>query len=180
MAWRTIERPGHFGKRKGEIHKQNDEKYGKENWRIAWQGVNEIIPYLTACQIYEEGYYLDSFNREGLWKELMAVAKNVYDHQESDVESGLEYLVQKGAATHLQDIAIRRVVLRRGWRFEGDQLIQIRSHDQYWGKNLSPGKVPFHLPELIVVPSLQGWWEYNSIEDFYQSNKVLQVREGFP
>lgn len=177
MIWRIVERPGHFGKKRDKVYRQYDERFGKDNWRIMWQWNGETIPYIIACQLYEDGYYADSFRRENLWKELASVAKDVYDHQESDVQSGLDYLIQNGNATHLQDIAIRRVMLRRGYRFEGDKLVQIRSHAEYWGQNLSPGKVPFHLSELIVVPHLEKWWDYNSIEDFWQSNKILQVRE---
>ncbi|MBI2047218.1 hypothetical protein HYT26_03585 [Candidatus Pacearchaeota archaeon] len=177
MAWRTFERPGYFGKKRDEFYRQYDEKLGKDNWRIMWQWNGDAIPYIVACQLYEDGYYADSFRREDLWKELASIAKDVYDHQESDTQSGLDYSVQNGNATHLQDIAIRRVMLRRGCIFEGDKLVQIRSHTEYWGQKLSPGKVPFHLPKLIAVPHLEKWWDYNSIEDFWQSNKILQVRE---
>jgi len=177
MTWKTIERPGHFGKNRDEVFNQYNEKYGKDNWRLIWSWNGEFIDYITACKIYEDSYYNDSFKREGLWKELTSVAKEVYDHEESNVESGLDYLVQNGNATHLQDIAIRSVILRRGWKFEGDKLTQIRSHKTYWGNNLSPGKVSFHLPELIISPHLESWWDYNSVEDFYQSNKFLQIME---
>ena len=142
-----------------------------------WRWNNEAIPFITACQLYEDGYYADSCKREGLWRELVSTAKDVYDHHESNTLSGLDYLIQEGGATHLQDIAIRRVVLRKGWNFEGKTLVQIRSHAEYWGANLSPGRVPFHLPELIVSPHLESWWNHNSIEDFWQSNKILQIRE---
>lgn len=176
MEWRTVERQGYFGKRRDKFYGEFDEKYGIGNWRIAWQWGEEILPYELACQIYEDSYYEDSFRREDLWMKLTSKARDVYDIGESDIESGLDYLVQKGAANHLQDIAIRRVVMRRRWRFNGEELIQIRSHKNYWGR-LSPGRVPFHMPEMISVPHLKGWWDCNSTEDFYQSNKVLQVKE---
>jgi hypothetical protein len=177
MVWETIERPGYFGKKRDEIFKQYDGKYGACNWKIMWNWNDKIIPQNIACLIYEDAYFADSFKREDLWKELITAAKDVYDHQESGIESGLDYSVQKGNATHLQDISIRRVILRRGWKFSGDKLVQIRSHSEYWGKNLSPGRVQFHMPELICSPHLEHWWDLNSIEDFYQSNKVLQVKK---
>lgn len=178
MEWQTAERPGYFGKRRAEILKGYDEMYGKDNWRIMWQWGREVLPFITACQIYEDGFYADSFKRVKLWKELVETAKDVYDHNETDVESGLDYLVQKGNAHHLQDISIRRVVLRRGWSFKGSMLVQIRNHSEYWGKLLSPGKVPFHIPELIIEPRIEGWWDAGSIEDFWQSNKVLQKKDN--
>ena len=175
MDWETVLiQPGHSGNKRDEIAAKFDAEYGKDSWRVAWQWGEGIIHFELACQMYEDGYYADSFKREDLWKELRSKARDVYDHVESDVESGLDYFVQKSESTHLQYISIRRVVLRRGWRFEGDDLIQIRSHSKYWGNNLSPGRVPFHLPDMIVSPHLESWWDYNSIEDFYQSNKVIQ------
>lgn len=177
MAWKTIERPGYLGKNRDATFEKYDREYGQENWRIAWKWGKSVIDYGIACQIYEDGYYTDSFRREDLWLELISEAKNVYDYSKEDTKSGLDYIVQEGPATHIQDIAIRRVVLKRGWEFKGKKLIQIRSQSKYWGEKLSPGKVLFHLPELIVVPHLEGWWDFNSIEDFYQSNKILQTKK---
>ena len=45
-----------------------------------------------------------------------------------------------------------------------------------WSK--SPGRVPFHMPGVLLDPELEGWWQPGSVESFYQSNKVLQVFEG--
>lgn len=177
MNWKTIERPGHFGKRRDQKYREFNERFGEGNWRIAWRWGEGVIPYDLTCQIYEDGYYKDSFKREEVWNELLKTAREVYDLEPKDVESGLDYLVQKGIAIHLQDIAVRRVVLRRGWSFQGEELIQIRGHGDYWGYRFSPGTTPFHLPHLIETPRLKGWWDYNSIEDFYQSNKVLQLKE---
>ncbi len=177
MEWKTVERPGYFGKKKDEIHGQYDEKYGKGNWRIAWTFSEVKIPFELACLIYEDSYYHDSFNREKLWKELAKTAREVYDLEEADIASSFDYKTQNGSATHLQDIAARRVVSRRGWKFQGDELVRTRGHKSYWGDILSPGKVPFHLPNQIVEPHIEGWWDKNSVEDFYQSNKIVQVKD---
>jgi len=179
MTWETIGRPGHFGKKRDEILAGYDIEHGKDNWRIVWkwgEKENILLPWIEACYIYEDSYFADSFVREGLWRELQKDAKDVFDHEESDVESGLDYKVQNSNATHMQDISIRRVFNRRGWAFEGDELIQIRSHSEPWGYNLSPGKVPFHRPELIVKPQLESWWNPDSVESWYQCAKVLQKR----
>lgn len=177
MVWRTISRPGQSGGKKKQLKEMYDNTYGPENWRIMWQWGDDVIDNIFAYQIYEDGYYHDSLKREDLWKELISTASDVYDIEERDIESGLDYLVQNGKATHLQDIAIRRVLFRRGWKFEGDELIKIRSHSQYWGKQLSPGRILFHRPELIIKPSLKSWWNEDSIEDWYQSNKIMQIYE---
>lgn len=180
MRWQSIERPGFFGKKRDETFNKYHRMYGKENWRIAWQFPSSILKFSDACLAYEAAYYLDSFKREDLWKELAKTALEVYDHSPSDIESSLDYLIQNSNSTHLQDIAIRRVISRRGWKFEGDKLIQIRSHSEYWGQKLSPGRVDFHIPKAILIPRLEGWWNKDSIEDFWQSNKVLQIKLRFP
>lgn len=177
MIWKTTGRPGFSGKDKKKKHARWDEYYGKNNWRIAWTWNDHVITKELAYQLYEDGYYTDSFKREDLWKELIVTAKDVYDYDESDTESGLDYSIQKGPVTHLQDIAIRKVIQRRGWNFQGEKIVQVRRHEEYWGNLLSPGRVQFHLPDLIEIPHLEGWWDYNSIEDFYQSNKILQVKK---
>lgn len=180
MEWETIGRPGFFGKKKREIFEGYTQKYGKENWRIMWTWNDIIIPWIDACLIYEDAYFEDSKEREDLWQKLILEAKDVYDFDKSNIESKLKYEIQEGPSTHIQDITIRRVVLlRRGWQFKGNKLIQIRSHKSYWGEQLSPGKVKFHLPELITEPQFEGdyWWDFNSVEDFYQRHKVLQVKK---
>jgi hypothetical protein len=92
----------------------------------------------------------------------------------------LDYTVQETGRTHVQDIAIRRVVARLGRQFEGDQLIQIRDAlgDHPLSMALSPGQVPFHRPDVILLPEIEGWWLPGSVESFYQSNKLLQRRTG--
>jgi hypothetical protein len=176
MAWETIERPGYMGKKRDEIISQYVAKYGA-NFRISWIWNNSIVDFSFACSIYEDAYYKDSFNREDVWNELLNEAKSVFDMDKSDIDSGLDYNIQTGKATHLQDISVRRVIERRGWHFSGDKPVQIRSHKSYWGTFFSPGKVAFHLQDLIESPHIKGWWDKGSIEDFYQSNKVVQIRK---
>lgn len=179
MKWITKERPGYFGKRRDEKFEEYDRVYGKGQWRIAWRWLERTIDFPFACQIYEDAYFADSVKREDVWQALVSTAKDVYDKEESDIRSGFDYASQSSPYTHLQDIAIRRIVARRGWSFKGESNVQIRAHDNYWGNNLSPGKVRFHLPDCIESPHMTGWWDKDTVEDFYQSNKVLQNWTSF-
>ena len=178
MIWQTLERPGYFGEKKDAIHEGYNARFGQWGWRIRWQWEDRILDFPEACQFYEDAYYYDSFMRPEVWKELLATAREVYDIEKQDVDSGLDYLIQKGKATHVQDIAIRNVMVRMGWTFRGKELARVRQHGTYWGDRFSPGKIPFHLPKHIIQPHLEGWWDMNSVEDFYQSNKVLQVKKN--
>lgn len=177
--WITVYRPGQFGKIKNFLYDTYFKWFGKEEvkWRLRWEWGEDLLPQEIAIQKYEDAYLYDSLKREELWLELINEASDVYDNSETNVESGFDYNKQETKATHLQDIAIRRVVRKRNWKFKGKKLIQIRSHDTYWGDKLSPGRVKFHKPEKIKIPHLKGWWDENSVEDFYQSNKVLQIRK---
>lgn len=178
MEWRTVSRPGYFGKKRDQFRGQWNRQYGEGNWRIEWQWGARTVPFDAAVLLYEDGFYADSVRREPLWQSLVEVASDVYDIDPSDAESAFDYRVQKGPATHLQDIAVRRVVLRRGWEFEGPELVQVRSNADGIGRHFSPGRIPFHMPERIAEPRLEGWWLGGSVEDFWQSNKVLQVRQA--
>lgn len=54
--------------------------------------------------------------------------------------------------------------------------IRYNQSDSKIGQSLSPGRVPFHFKTFIETPHKTGWWDDNSIECFWQSNKILQVK----
>lgn len=137
--------------------------------------------------LYEDAYYFYLADHAEMLDQLARDARDVYDDDPRDVDSGLDYEVQTTTRNHYQDIAIRRVMARHGRRFEGAHLVQIRHTEGTHPLSipLSPGAVPFHQPTWIVQPALERWWwEPYSVECFYQSNKVLQVqlrdRPGLP
>ena len=187
-SWKTVMRPGYFGNKRQEITNRFNQEYGEDNWRIMWEFGGMIFPFfdgnnMSACYFYEDAYHQDSFRRQDLWQDLCNTAKEVYDHEPSNILAGLDYSKQeKDKPVHLQDISIRRVLKRRDWEFSGDELVQIRSHAEKWGKLLSPGKVDFHIPELVYkgeIANITGgriWYNDKSIEWAYQQAKVLQIR----
>jgi len=176
MNWKTIDRPGYIGKQRAERQAIWNERYGPENWRIAYAWGNAIINREIALQLYEDAYYeFFKANSEKLaW--ITANASDVFDTAPTNVSAGLDYTHQETPDNHIQDIAIRRSVLRLGKTFRGGRLIQVRS-SRSEGYELNPGLIPFHLPEMILNPRMAGWWSHDSIEDFYQSNKVFQIKE---
>jgi hypothetical protein len=176
MEWATIERPGVFGHKKSQIFSDYDSSFGKGNWRIVHAYQGKFIPFRKVCSLFEQAYFQDSVRRDNLWNDLRKAASEVYDIDPSDINSGLDYLVQNNTSTHIQDIAIRNVFRRNGWNFQGSELIQIRGNAKPFGQKLTPGRVEFHQPQDIVIPHLEGWWDKDSVEDFYQSNKVLHIK----
>lgn len=175
-------RIGQFGKNRDAAFEKYDKEYGRGNWIIAWKYGEHYFNFLSACILYEQSYYQDSFNRHELWNNLMKNSSEVYDIDESDINSGLNYSEQNNIATHIQDIAIRNVLKIRDEKFQGNQPVQIRGNSGYkFGRMLSPSQVPFFNPSKIEQPSLEGWWTEkgikNSVEEWYQTNKVLLIKK---
>jgi hypothetical protein len=178
VTWYDHGRPGYFGAHRDERHAQYDALYGPAGWRLVWKFDRATLDRPAMCQVYEDAYYFYLRSHRSILDELCAVASDVYDDAPTNVTSGVDYTLQETPRTHVQDIAIRRCLPRLGRRFDGDRLIQIRHSDGDHPLSLilSPGKVPFHAAGLIFDrPRITGWWDENSVEDFYQSNKFLQA-----
>ncbi len=178
--WETVDRPGYFGRHRDERRAAYDAQYGRGQWRIVWEADGRLFGFEQMVLLYEDAYVAYLGSSQGLpWlAQLVESASDVYDDAPSNVASGLDYLKQETSRTHVQDVAIRRAVVRLRETFRGQQLIQIRDSQgsHVLSMVLSPGQVPFHRPELILKPFLEGWWEPGSVECFYQSNKLLQVQ----
>jgi hypothetical protein len=179
-SWRDHGRPGYFGADRDERHASYNVLYGPANWRLIWKFDLAILDRAALCQVYEDAYYFFLQSHPAVLDQLCDEASDVYDDAPSNTASATDYTVQETGRTHVQDIAIRRCLPRLGRRFEGDRLIQIRHSDGTHPLSLilSPGKVPFHVSgHIFNRPRITGWWDDNSVEDFYQSNKFLQVRK---
>lgn len=176
--WETVGRPGYLGSRRDTVHAEWDARFGGGNWRLAWDVAGHPFTRVQMTMLYEDAYLAHLAAHPALLDRLCAEARDVFDDAPSNVASGFDYSRQETAQTHVQDIAIRRVVSRLGRVFTGPDLIQIRDADgdHPLSVALSPGRVPFHRPDLLLRPELTGWWSPGSVESFYQSNKLLQVR----
>lgn len=173
-----IGRPGYIGKYRERRHKEWNEEYGKENWRLVWEVGETFVGFLGVCTLYEDAYYKFLQDNPDILEQLTTEAVNVYDDEPSNIESGFDYLKQETPRTHIQDIAIRRVLIRMGLCFQGKKLIRIRQEKGMHPLSviLSPGKVPFHRSNLIREPEIKGWWDSGTVESFYQSNRFLQAK----
>lgn len=180
--WKPAGRPGSFGSKRDEQFKEWDEKYGKGKCKIGYKVGDRFLDFPEACKIYEDAYYEFLLANAGIAKLLIKEASNVYDDEETNVDSGFDYSIQETARTHIQDIAIRNSLKRMGTWFEGNNLIQIRHllGDHPLSLLLSPGAVPFHKPELMEPPletAKKLWYKKNSVEDWYQRAKYLMIKE---
>lgn len=157
-SWTFVERPGYLGVKRDQRFQEYDRRFGAGRWRLAWR-VGEVVGgFDQVVMLYEDAYMAFFEANPRVLEQLIGEASDVYDDAPSNVASGFSYSIQETNRTHIQDIAIRRCVMRLGRKFWGGELIQIRD---YLGSHplsmvLSPGRVPFHRPELIVRPQLQG------------------------
>lgn len=179
-AWHNMGRVGYLGSRRDEQWAEWDVKFGTENWRFVWTVGDSTLWFFNMCAAYESSYFLFFQQNPDVLEELVGVASDVYDDNPSNVCSGPDYSVQETNRTHIQDIAIRRAVARSGSRFQGKNLLQIRDAkgEHELSIILSPGKVPFEHSSWIERPQLRGWWNFDSVEAFYQSNRHLLVRSA--
>jgi hypothetical protein len=180
MFWKTIEHPGYLGKKRDELFALWNQKYCDEYWRLGWEWGERVVSKDFAVQIYEDAYY-EFFKKNKETLEWVLTKKDVWDTAISNINSGIDYNIQETPNTHIHDIAIRRAILRLGVWFRGEDLLEVRWKKSE-GYSINPGVVPFHLPYLIQKgdPKDYGnkgiWWNKNTIEDFYQRNKVLQIK----
>lgn len=176
-AWITLCRPSYSGPTKRRRDGDRDALYSPGRWRTAFTWGGRTIRYMDALYLYEDAYleHFRSHPEDLDW--IVNTACEVFDNAETNVLSGLDYAVQEAATTHLQDIAVRRCLLRLGLWFRGDHLVEIRARGSE-GYRLNPGQIDFHRPEMIVQPEPRSWWLPGSVESFWQSNKVFQVQEA--
>lgn len=186
MEWRTIKRPGYLGKFRDEVCKGWDESYKKGNWRIMYEFGEAIVPRDVGLQIYTQGYFEFLKNNPSI-VDWLCEYENVYDTAPSNIDAEFDFNKQETPNNHIHDISIRISLAMLGRWFTGrkQKLLHVRSSDTE-GHILSPMNVPFHLPDLIYkgeiedYPKKGKWWIEkgipNSIEEFYQQNKLLQIR----
>ena len=188
--WTPGYRPGFFGARRAQIEGKLDEKVGSDNWTLAWKVGDQFLTYPAAVQFYEDAYVCDLGRRSDLL-DFVCSHCDVYDNAVTNVECGLDYLHEenrRARSNHIQDIAIRRAVLRLGRRFNpAGELLEVRGRKSK-GASMSPGVVPFHRPDLIPQPEMKpDWAQPGSVEAFWQSAKhvmilaeVLKSQESHP
>lgn len=195
-----VDRLSYLGKERDEKIQQFNFCFGN-NWMIGWvvgenlhwdphqqrpvlTGSYVVLDYVRACKLYEDSYFEHFKQHPEELEWLVQNASDVYDNAKSNIRSDLDYLKQEESSTHIQDIAVRNVIARFGKRFEGKELVQIRTDGA--GEKWNPANLYFHKPGWIVQPAnaQNVWWcrdrykaKEKSIECFWQSNKFLFAKK---
>ncbi len=175
MDWIKIETARPISK---ELVSRLISDHGKDNLRRMWEYDSLFYPSTVAYNICENAYLGDSYNRENIWRELLKDAKNIYILEPNEIMSRRDYKYSL-EEINFHDIAIKNVLKKRGFNFQGKKLIQIdyQSKQDYWSYNFDPGKVPFNEAIRIKNPQLKGYWDKNSIKAWYESNQIIQIKK---
>lgn len=189
MAWQRLERPGFFGRRRDEKVLAYNIKYGDGNWRLVWiveptveKPFELTLEFNDACVVFYEQSYIHYMKDHPDIVDQLCMYRECFDNAETNVQSGLFYSRQEAFSTHIQDIAVRNALRVLNRRFTGkiNGLLQIRmgySNNPELSASLSPGTVPFLSPHMISQPCKKPTWaKKDSVEDFWQSNKWVQIK----
>jgi hypothetical protein len=149
-------------------------RFSPGQWRIRYAVNDAALAPSAAAEHVEESYLRFSQLHLEALGHLCTIASDIYSTSVSNVRSGCDYALQERKVEHIEDIAVRRVVRQLGLVFQGEKLIRIGRHSREFGW-LSAGKVPFCRPDWIMQPALNGWWEIDSVECFWQSNRIIEV-----
>ena len=178
-GWITAKRRiGIIGRFRREKFANLNALFGDDNLRIAFEAGGKILSEEEVLKYYEEAYFKHLDENPDIVRYLGENARDVYDSDpEKDLSSGTDYNIQNSKAKHIQDIVIRRYFQSRNLKFLGEKFIRVHSYSEdSIGKLLSPFYVPFHRQDLIPEQKAEGRWNPGSVEDFYQSTKVVQVK----
>jgi hypothetical protein len=171
-------RPGYFGRRRDAIIADLNAQYGTDGWAIVWEFGDFLCEFREACIVhYEFSYHMWLKDHPEEVDRICSYGECI-DNATTNIQSGLDYTKQEAFSTHIQDIAVRNCLQLLGRKFEGpaDKILVIRSADSE-GYRYGPGNIPFHSPDAIQIPSkAPRWANPGSVEDFWQSNKYVAVR----
>lgn len=172
----AIARMGQIGRAKDKFIAGMNRIFGEGNWTIGYRYGSSMISREAALQLYEDSYVKFFQENRDVLNKLVKEASDVYDTYKTEVSSGTDWYNQTERSTHLQDIAIRRALIRLGEKFQGKRLRKVKSDGHL--PELSPGNIPFLQPELVnrFKKVEKKWIKPNTIEDFWQNNKIFMVK----
>lgn len=190
-SWVITERPGFLGKDREKKEKEWNEKYGEGNWRLVWATADgQVLSYEDIMEEYINGYVEYFKQNPSEAKYLTENFSFAYDKDLITKKEAFDLyaLYQKpGKANQFHHVALNIALENKlDMSFKGNEPIKVRMGKpsvpvEEWplGWKWSPGNIPSTQPENIPdVIFDNSWWEKDSIEDFYQSCKALQVKKG--
>jgi hypothetical protein len=157
--------PGKIKKR-DQFNNLLNKRVGEGNWFWAFKVKDKLYSWDFGMQLYEDAYY-HFLEKNIFWIKKLTSYSDCYVINNKDLESELNYRNQNQRySDHLQDIAIRRCLVRFGVSFKGKDIFKIKDSD------IDDTRVPFHLPHLIRKPNGK------SIRAWYNSSRVVVIAQS--
>lgn len=189
QGWLTVGRPSYLGKNKDEQVENWNNTFGEGKWRLAWQLTGgEVLGFHDIFQLYVDSYA--QYFRLHLNEAFLLTENFAYTYDKdliSKAESFNPYTLyfQPGRPNQFHHVALNQALeFRLYLEFKGDTPLQVRegkpgTDPNTWpeGWRWSPGRIPASNPELIPQHENSSWWQPGSIEDLYQSAKILQIKK---
>lgn len=200
IEWKTVERIGYVGGDRDAYNKSWNIQHGHGNWRIAWETKEGTIEQFEDIfwKVYVPGYaeYFRSHMDEARF--ITNSYSFAYDHDLIEKPEAFNpkalYEKPNTHSNQFHHVALNIALeWNLGLQFRGQEPLQVREGKAklvYVGNSVledkssfpagwrwSPGRIPAIRYDLVEKPR-QGWWQPGSIEDFYQSTKVLQVKSN--
>ncbi len=188
--WLTLEHPGYLGKLKEEKYALWNEQFGDGNWRLAWELANgEVLDFERVFwMVYVAGYthhFRMNLDQANFLTQNYAFAYDKDKLSRPEAFNPYALYEKPNVSNQFHHVALN---LALEWflamPFQGRRPIQVREgkpgtalEKQPEGYQWSPGRIATTRPELIPAINLEGiWWQKGTIEDLYQTAKVLQIR----
>lgn len=153
------------------------------NWEFVWKIGDKFVRQEGAIALYEDAYFEFFKTHPETLDWLVKTAGDVdSEHHrliwtpQTEIEqprNSLFHTHTYSQYTPPQDTAVRKCLIRNKTWFEGTKIIKLVTQES--GTQLAPENVPFHYPELIQKPRVEGQWKPNSVQDFYKSNRHVRV-----
>ena len=180
--WEELpERPGYLGSDRDRYVEKLNQMYGKDGWRFAWKLKDEqILDYIGVFALFIRSYILYFQNNPD---KAHAVTKNfeyICDKDfilKEEAFNPYHLYLKPGYDNQFHHVAINLSLILLGYNFKGTIAGQARE-----GKlldYLSPGRIECCYPDLIPEVEVKNYSDMvlrNSIENLYQSAKVIQIR----
>ncbi len=179
--WEDLEKPGYLGGSKDKYIEDLNTRFGKDNWRFAWELKDgKTLEYIDMFALFIKSYALYFKNNPVIAKDVVKNFAYICDKDFILKEEAFNpyYLYLKpGYDNQFHHVAINLSLVLLGYSFKGNHAGQARE-----GKildYLSPGRIECCYPELIPDFVANNYSENvarNSIENLYQATKVVQIR----
>jgi len=189
--WRTLGHPGFFGKDRDEQFRQWDNEPGVGKWRIAWKFAGRDHSFDDVFWgVFVAGYTQYFLRNPAEAGHIVNNFAYTYDKTPIDRPTAFDPNALRnkaGIENQFHHVALNIALSDfLGLEFRGPSPLQVRDGKQnvpkdQWpaGWRWGPGHIRAPHPELIPEVTLSNrWWTQGTIEDLYQSAKVLQVAEN--